>query len=111
MDFPRTRPRRTRPRRSRTLIIIGRLALILLVSVAGLIVYSLWIEPNRLVVRQETIKPARWPRELSGLHVALISDVHTGSVFINEKKLHSIVDRTNAARPDLIVLLGDYMTG
>jgi predicted MPP superfamily phosphohydrolase len=51
-----------------------------------------------------------WPRELDGLKVAVLSDIHAGGSFINDKKLHSIVDRTNALHPELIVILGDYMS-
>jgi predicted MPP superfamily phosphohydrolase len=69
------------------------------------------IEPNRLVVHPETVQIENWPRELSGLRIAMISDIHTGGPFINDKKLKDIVDTTNALNPDVIVLLGDYMSG
>lgn len=61
------------------------------------------------MLHQETIKIDNWPSELSGLRVAVISDIHTGSWFIDEAKLQRIVDLTNQQTPDLIVLLGDYM--
>ena len=41
----------------------------------------------------------------------MIADIHAGAPFIDEKKLRLIVQRTNELRPDLIVILGDYMTG
>ena len=83
----------------------------ILVLLASIIFWSLFIEPNRLVVHQETIQIDNWPTELSGLRIAVISDIHTGGPFINDQKLKDIVDRTNALNPDLIVLLGDYMSG
>ena len=73
---------------------------------------GLWgflIEPNRLIVRQETINIQGWPIELSGLRIAVISDIHAGSAFIDEAKLRRVVAETNQTKPDLIVLLGDYM--
>jgi len=73
-------------------------------------VYGFLIEPNRLVVHQETIVIDNWPKELSGLRIALIGDIHTGGPFINDKKLNRIVELTNQQNPDLIVLLGDYMS-
>jgi uncharacterized protein len=76
----------------------------------GCLIWGFFIEPNRLVVRQETIKIQNWPAELNGLRIAAISDVHTGGPFIDEQKLQLIVERTNAQHPDLIVLLGDYMS-
>src|SRR5437867_12301859 len=88
-----------------------RLALLAIVLfIIGLAVWSLFIEPNRLVVHQETIHIDNWPKELSGLRIALIGDIHTGGPFINEKKLRDIVQLTNQQNPDLIVLLGDYMS-
>lgn len=84
---------------------------LLLLMAVCLGIWSVLIEPNRLVVHQETIRIEAWPKELNGLHIALISDVHTGGPFIDEKKLNEIVEKTNALHPDLIVLLGDYMSG
>ena len=82
-------------------------ALLLLVSCA---VWGFLIEPNRLIVRQQTIVIDNWPNGLSGLRIAVISDIHTGAPFIDERKLEQIVATTNALKPDLIVLLGDYMS-
>lgn len=73
--------------------------------------WAFLIEPNRLVVREETIQIDNWPKELSGLRIAVLADIHAGSWFIDEKKLRTIVQRTNQLQPDLIVILGDYMTG
>lgn len=73
--------------------------------------WALFIDPNRLVVNSQTIQIDNWPAELSGLRIAVMSDIHTGSPFIDEQKLKDIVAKTNAGNPDLIVLLGDYMTG
>src|SRR5436309_8669574 len=88
-----------------------RLALLAIVLfIIGLAVWSLFIEPHRLVVHQETIQIDNWPKELSGLRIALIADIHTGGPFINDKKLRQIVEWTNQLNPDLIVLLGDYMS-
>jgi len=40
----------------------------------------------------------------------MIADIHTGGPFINDKKLRQIVEITNQLNPDLIILLGDYMS-
>ena len=82
----------------------------ILVLLVSLLFWSFFIEPNRLVVHQETIQIDNWPAELSGLRIAVIADIHTGGPFIDDKKLRQIVDRTNELNPDLIVLLGDYMS-
>jgi len=83
-------------------------AIILLLALLAF--WGFFIEPNRLIVREQTIAMYNWPRELDGLRIAVLSDIHAGGSFINDKKLHSIVDRTNALHPDLIVILGDYMS-
>jgi len=74
------------------------------------LIWGFFIEPNRLVIRPATIQIQNWPAELNGLRIAVISDIHTGGPFIDEKKLQLIVERTNKQRPDLVVLLGDFMS-
>jgi predicted MPP superfamily phosphohydrolase len=106
MDFPRTK----RPL-SRKIKIIRGTALLLVLLLLGVGVWSFFIEPNRLVIHQEVVQINNWPKDLSGFRIALISDIHTGGPFINDKKLREIVARTNQLNPDLIVLLGDYMSG
>lgn len=86
------------------------LALVLLLG-ASLVFWGFFIEPNRLVVRQQTIQIDRWPRELSGLRIAVLSDIHAGGAFINEAKLRTIVERTNQLQPEMVVILGDYIAG
>jgi uncharacterized protein len=77
---------------------------------AFVVFWAFFIEPNRLVVREETIEIENWPKQLDGLRIAVLSDIHAGSAFIEEKKLRTIVERTNQRQPELIVILGDYMT-
>jgi predicted MPP superfamily phosphohydrolase len=88
---------------------VSSLAILLLLG--GAVCWGFFIEPNRLVVRHETIQLDHWPAELSGLKIAVLADIHAGSPFIDDDKLHLIVERTNQLQPDLIVILGDYMTG
>jgi uncharacterized protein len=91
---------------------IFRIAIvIILVSIAASGVWAFFIEPNRLVVHYETIAIESWPRELNGIRIAMIGDIHTDTRYINEAKLQRIVDLTNAQHPDLVVLLGDYIHG
>jgi predicted MPP superfamily phosphohydrolase len=88
-----------------------RITLVVILVFAGsLAIWAFFIEPNRLIVRQQTIQIDNWPKELSGLRIAVISDIHTGGPFINNRKLQQIVELTNQQSPDLIILLGDYMS-
>lgn len=77
---------------------------------AGLLValWSVWLEPRRLVVTEAELDLPRWPSELSGLKVALLADLHVGSPHWDLAALAKLVERTNALEPDLVLLAGDY---
>jgi hypothetical protein len=49
-----------------------------------------------------------WPAPRP-LRIAVLTDLHVGSPYNGRDKLREVVDRTNAARPDLICLLGDLV--
>ena len=70
-------------------------------------VYSFLIEPARLVVHEKELRLAKWRAE--PLRVAVISDIHTGAPFISPAKIERLVEMTNAAAPDVVFLLGDYV--
>jgi predicted MPP superfamily phosphohydrolase len=89
---------------------------ILLLMAAGFIVcllvaaYSYFIEPRLLVIHRETLKIPNWSPKLNGFKVVAISDIHGGANYIDEEKLRRLVAESNAQNPDLIVLLGDYVS-
>ncbi len=70
--------------------------------------WGFWLEPQRLVVVQNELALPGWPAKLSGFRVALLSDLHVGSPFWDLDALSRLVERTNAEKPDLILLAGDY---
>ncbi len=41
----------------------------------------------------------------------MLSDLHVGSLHITVEKLHRIVEEVNQQQPDIVFLLGDYVTG
>ena len=75
----------------------------------ALAAWALWIEPARLVVAEEHLD-VPWPSR-GPLRVAVLTDLHVGSPFNGLAKLHDVIDRTNAARPDLVCILGDRVDG
>ncbi len=50
-----------------------------------------------------------WPRELDGLRVAHLSDIHVGGA-MNRERLLRVAELTNEARPDLVLHTGDFLT-
>jgi hypothetical protein len=82
------------------------LGLVFLAAV-GLALYAGWLEPSSL--RLSVYSVSQPASELKGLRIAVISDLHGGSLYIDEAKIARVVAMTNAARPDLVLLTGDYM--
>lgn len=93
----------------RTRLIIKIVTAALMLGLVCTLVYAFFIEPNRLVMHEETIQLQNWPASFNNLKVAVVSDLHVGSPFIDAQKLQLIVTKINQAQPDLIVLLGDYV--
>ena len=90
-----------------------RLRLIVGFFLLAVLLCEIWgflIEPNRLVVNHATIQINNWPHDLNGLRIAVIGDIHAGAPFIDDLKLRLLVERTNQQQPDLVVLLGDFMS-
>ena len=72
-------------------------------------IYAWFVEPNQLVIRRVEIVSAEW----SGppITIAAISDTHVGGPHVDAARMGRIVQRINALRPELVVLLGDYVNG
>lgn len=99
--------RRVSPWQKRVRVTLAAVVVLL----ASLVFWGFYVEPNRLVVRHETIQIDQWPQELNDLRIAVLSDIHAGGAFIDERKLRTIVERTNQLQPEMIVILGDYISG
>ena len=61
-------------------------------------------------IHEVPVKLARLPRQLSGLSIAQITDLHIGRT-IGEEEVRRVVAATNALRPDVIALTGDFVDG
>lgn len=82
---------------------------VLLGALVGLGGWTFYVEPSGLHVRGYELSLRDWPRELDGLEVALLSDLHVGSPYYGLAKLEEVVREVNAAEPDLVLLAGDYV--
>ncbi len=72
--------------------------------------FSSFIEPARLVVNRQDLSIPKWPVELAGLRVALLSDLHVGSPHWGVLHTRELIARVNAEHADLVLLAGDYMS-
>ncbi len=71
-----------------------------------LIIYGVWIEPNRIEVRHVTIQDAYFANILKNTTVVQITDLHIGSMGRREKNVLKSLD---AIKPDILFLTGDYV--
>jgi predicted MPP superfamily phosphohydrolase len=78
-------------------------------AVAALALDLTVVTPRRLRVHDVPLAVPDWPADLDGLRVAVVGDVHAGSPWFGLDRVRSIVQRVADARPDLVLLLGDYM--
>jgi predicted MPP superfamily phosphohydrolase len=92
-----------RSRRAKQLLWTSAAAVLIL----GL--WAFWWEPSSLRIVHRTIGVRPWHPEHSGLKVGVIADLHVGTPFRNLPNLKEIVTVTNAEKPDLVLLLGDFV--
>ena len=87
---------------------IGRWALVAAGTLsAALVLQAFWLEPASLRVVDERISLR--DRATTSLRIAVLTDLHVGSPFNGLSKLREVVARTNAARPDVVCILGDLV--
>lgn len=83
---------------------------VIVLVLSALAAYAYFIEPSRLVINERTIRVSNWSGELDGFKVAAVSDIHGGSNDVSEERLRFLTERVNAQNPDIIVLLGDFVS-
>ena len=66
-------------------------------------------EPNRPRLVRQNFSLARWPEQLDGFTIALLSDFHYDPYF-SIHPLHAAIPMVNGLHPDLIVLAGDFVS-
>jgi uncharacterized protein len=73
--------------------------------------YGVGVEPElRPRITRYHPVPPQWPADLP-LKIAVIADIHACDPWMSLERIEAIVDQTNALKPDLIVMLGDYVAG
>jgi uncharacterized protein len=105
-SIPEPHLARSRQRMSRRGLFLRGLSTVGL-SGTGTGAYAAAIESGRLVTASYRLTPPGWHR--GHLTVAAIADVHAGGPNMTVAHIRRLVNATNALRPDLVVLLGDYV--
>ena len=79
---------------------------VLVAAAWSLGVWSCFIEPEQLVVREVEVATPLWTS--APVRLGLISDTHVGAPHMSPERMARVVERMNAAHPDLVLILGDY---
>jgi hypothetical protein len=67
-------------------------------------------EPGfRLAVRQWAVQHPHWPASSKPLKIGILTDIHAVEPWMPAKRIAAVAQRMNALKPDIIVLLGDYV--
>ena len=75
----------------------------------GLAGYAWAIEPNEIDVRHVNLKIQRLSPAFDGFKIALLSDLHFGP-YTGEREIGAAVDAVNNLHPDMVALLGDFVS-
>ncbi len=93
-----------------------RFGKILLAQLAGIalllmIFNAVHWEPEKFEINRHTVPMKNWYPEHDGLRVAVLSDIHLSNSSEAEARLKEIIRAANREKPDLILLLGDFLGG
>ena len=73
---------------------------------------ALAVEPGfSLILKEWTVEHPHWPAAAPSLRIGILTDIHAVEPWMSAQRIGGIVDRLNAQKPDVIVLLGDYVNG
>lgn len=95
--------------KNRKRVILLTIGVLVVIGLA-LPLWAFVIEPNRVVVNEVEIKLSGWPSAFDKLKIVSVSDLHAGRRFVDEAKLERVVAMINQSEPDVIVLLGDFVS-
>jgi uncharacterized protein len=62
-----------------------------------------WVQTKEIVYAAEDV-----PKEFQGFKIVFVSDIHHGKTY-SSNRIRSLVERINKAKPDIILLGGDYV--
>lgn len=83
-----------------------KITLILIILISSLFLYSRYIGPKGLKVKEYAITDSKIPSNFYGLKIVQISDIHY-KVTTTKEDLKKIVKEINLLKPDIVVFTGD----
>ncbi len=86
-------------------IVFGTIGIIVAISV-----WAVAIEPGFLFVDEIEISSPQWPADHRPIRIALVADLQIGSPHNDLERVDQVVTEVNASHPDLILLLGDFVS-
>ncbi len=82
------------------------------VATVGFSSYAFAYEPRfRLVVTPYRVRPPGWPAGGRALRISVIADIHACDPWMPLSRVEEIVAVSNDLKPDVVVLLGDFVAG
>lgn len=83
-----------------------KITLVLILLISSLFLYSRYLGPKGLKVKEYAIIDSKIPSNFYGLKIVQISDIHY-KVTTNKNDLEKIVKEINLLKPDIVVFTGD----
>lgn len=71
--------------------------------------YAILLEPSRLVVQEVELLSAKYAGP--DLRIGLVTDIHVNSAHVPPDRVAEIASQLNEAKPDLILMPGDFVAG
>lgn len=79
------------------------------IGLAGVGAYGFAYGAQRIALTRVTVTLPEWPRGLDGVRIGVLTDLHH-SALVSQQHIHDAAQILMTAGPDLIVLLGDYVS-
>ena len=86
-------------------------ALVILAFVTAIAATGLFNALAVPIERTAAVGLPDWPAGAAPIKIALLSDIHIGNIAMDESRLRRVAEQVDAAKPDLIVLAGDFVVG
>lgn len=99
---------KTKEKTKRISLFIGKILLIIILTVTSLVLYARYVGTSGLVIYEHKITSNKIPDSFHGLKVIQFTDLHYGSTVLKNEVNH-LVNEINLRKPDLVLFTGDLI--